>query len=465
MHDNRFISYPVTNYLAGQHQDGWQPLRGDHIKCYNNYFENITNYPFYGDAYYGGFSHLYIFNNIIALTDPEVQQEDSPQGLVVGSEMNQAPFDNIVVAHNIVVDYTWHQAIAVGSGGSGTISYGANIGVWNNLATNNGAVDNGHPVFGETGNSKVTILNNVNFLHMPTGAGVFADYIQNYADAADFHLVSSAATLIGKGTNLSAQAGNCPELMFDRAGKPRPTSGAWDIRPYQYASTPIPPDPIPPEPTTTFGVTTVYPTTDGGNLGLICAQKATLNADATLQSLAFYIVTANGNLRLGLYDATGANGNPGKKLAETASVKTVKGWNTLPVLSPVALKAGTYWLAYEVDANATQYAVDRSSGALVVADSTYGTLPATFPASSGERANWSFYGNVDTTPPVPTPGVGNPKWNAVVGYHLYYGTSSGALNNKIVVNGCSASTATIADLIVGTTYFYVVCPFDNAGLE
>lgn len=468
MHDNRFISYPETNYLAGQHQDGWQPLRADHIKIYNNYFENISNYPIYGDAYYGGFSHFYVFNNIVALTDPEVQHEDSPQGISIASEMNQAPFDNVVVAHNIVVDYTWHRAILVGNGGSGTIAFGANIGVWNNVATNNGAVENGQPVFGETGNPKVTLLNNVNFLSMPTGAGVFKDYTQNKADVADFRLVSTATALIGKGTNLSVQAANCPELAKDRDGKPRPANGGWDIGPYQYDSgstPPIPPDPIPPGPVTTFGVTTVYPTTDGGNLGLICAQKATLAADATLQSLAFYIVTPSGALRLGLYDATGTGGNPGKRLAETASVKAVKGWNTLNVLSPVALKGGTYWLAYEVDANGTQFAVDRSSGALVVANQTYGTLPATFPASSGERANWSFYGNVSTTPPGPMPGIGNPKWNAVVGYHLYYGTSSDALNNKVVVNGCTASTVAISGLIAGTTYFYVVCPFDGAGLE
>jgi hypothetical protein len=46
VYKNRFISYPVTNYLAGQHQDGTQSLGGDHIKWYNNYLQDVSNYAF-----------------------------------------------------------------------------------------------------------------------------------------------------------------------------------------------------------------------------------------------------------------------------------------------------------------------------------------------------------------------------------------------------------------------------------
>jgi hypothetical protein len=231
-YNNKCVSYPVSQYLAGQHQDGSQPLGGDHIKWYNNYFENVTGYPFYGDAYYAGFSNLYIFNNIIALTDPEVQSEDSPQGICVNSEMNNAPFSNVVVSNNLIADYTFHTAINVGDRGSGTISYGLNIGLWNNIATNNTSDKNTNGVFKNQGNPKVTNVANVNLNPLATGRRVFVSYTQNKANLADFHLVSTASSLIGKGTNLSAYAAQCPEIMFDRDGKPRPASGAWDIGPY-----------------------------------------------------------------------------------------------------------------------------------------------------------------------------------------------------------------------------------------
>jgi hypothetical protein len=147
--------------------------------------------------------------------------------------MSSAPFNNIVVCNNLIADYTWHPATSVGDGGAGTISYGINIGIWNNVATNNGAVANGHPVFGNQGNPKVANVANVNFLPMATGSGVFVNYAQKHGDTADFHLVSSATALIGKGTNLSANAAECPEIMFDRDGKPRPATGAWSVGLYE----------------------------------------------------------------------------------------------------------------------------------------------------------------------------------------------------------------------------------------
>ena len=251
-YNNKCVSYAVGQYLAGQHQDGSQPLGGDHVKWYNNYFENVTGYPFYGDAYYAGFSNVYIFNNIIVLTDHEVQSEDSPQGIAIGSEMTNAPFSNIIVSNNLIADYGWHYAINLGDGGSGTVSYGSNVGLYNNIATNNYNEDNGHPVFSNQGNPKVANANNVNFLPLATGSGVFVSYTQSKANVADFHLVSSAASLIRKGTNLSAKAAQCPEIMFDRDGKPRPTTGAWDIGPYQYVSGAPTPTPVPtPAPTPT----------------------------------------------------------------------------------------------------------------------------------------------------------------------------------------------------------------------
>lgn len=235
-YNNKLLGYSVgSGYLGGQHQDGSQPLGGDRIKWYNNYAQDVSNYPFYGDAFYAGFTNLYVFNNIIAIVDSGLRIEDSPQGISVGSEMNNAPFSNIIVTNNIIVDYGQHYAINVGDGGSGTIAYGANVGLWNNIATNNTNSDTGHPTFGNSGNPGVTNINNVN-LAIATGAGIWTSYVQNRADIADFHLLATATQFIGHGTNLSSNAAQCPEIQFDRDGVQRPTSGAWDIGPYQYVS-------------------------------------------------------------------------------------------------------------------------------------------------------------------------------------------------------------------------------------
>ncbi|MEK7138619.1 MAG: hypothetical protein AAB799_00365, partial [Patescibacteria group bacterium] len=57
--------------------------------------------------------------------------------------------------------------------------------------------------------------------------------------------------------------------------------------------------------TITIGETTILPADDSGNGNLLLAQSTTLSQTATIQSLSFYVTTAAGNLRLGIYDATG----------------------------------------------------------------------------------------------------------------------------------------------------------------
>ena len=89
------------------------------------------------------------------------------------------------------------------------------------------------------------------------------------------------------------------------------------------------------------------------------AQPATLSQTATIQSLSFYIVTASGNLRLGIYDATGPSGRPGAKKAETASITPTTGWNTANVITPVSLPPGTYWLAYLASSNSLRFKADK----------------------------------------------------------------------------------------------------------
>jgi Bacterial Ig-like domain (group 2) len=162
--------------------------------------------------------------------------------------------------------------------------------------------------------------------------------------------------------------------------------------------------PCTPTSTITMGETAILVTGDGNNANLLIAQQATLGQTATLQSLSFYVTAVAGALRLGVYDATGPNGQPGIKLAETASFPAVAGWNTQPVAS-VTLGAGPYYLAYLPSDNGLGF-VKASGAASYFFSYAYGAMPATFSTVvSTTTSHWSFYGTltpVTTTVPVPT---------------------------------------------------------------
>src|SRR3989344_9553336 len=110
--------------------------------------------------------------------------------------------------------------------------------------------------------------------------------------------------------------------------------------------------------TVTIGETTILTNPDNGNGNLLVAQSTTLSQTATIQSLSFYVTTAGGNLRLGIYDATGPGGGPGTKMAETNSFTPITGWNTANVVTPVSLTVGTYWLAYLPSSSSLGFKID-----------------------------------------------------------------------------------------------------------
>ena len=123
--------------------------------------------------------------------------------------------------------------------------------------------------------------------------------------------------------------------------------------------------PPPPAPTVTMGESSILSVNDSGNGNLLVSQKATLAQTGILRRLSFYVTTAAGNLRLGVYTPNGPSGGPGQKLAETASFTPTAGWNTVNVLSPVTLGAGSYWLAYLPSSSSLGFrAGERRRGAL-----------------------------------------------------------------------------------------------------
>jgi hypothetical protein len=150
------------------------------------------------------------------------------------------------------------------------------------------------------------------------------------------------------------------------------------------------PDLAPPPPIR-IGETNILDIDDSGNADLLLAQSATLAKAGTIQSLSFYVTQAAGLLRLGIYDATGPNGGPGQKRAETAEMTPVVGFNTVKVVTPVALTAGTYWLAYAPSDNNLHF-VRTDGGSIAYYSQPYGAMPAVFSTTPTNMAtHWSFY--------------------------------------------------------------------------
>jgi hypothetical protein len=165
-----------------------------------------------------------------------------------------------------------------------------------------------------------------------------------------------------------------------------------------------------------IGVTQVFPAADNGNANLLIVQQTSLGQAATLKNLNFYATQAAGSLILGVYDATGTNGGPGNLLATTAQFSPTVGWNMQPVLAPVALPAGSYWLAYFPSSNALAFR-KQLAGNCYYYNLNFGALPSVFvlAAANNLTVEWSFYASLDTstdsiTPPAtpnPTPSPGS----------------------------------------------------------
>jgi len=154
-----------------------------------------------------------------------------------------------------------------------------------------------------------------------------------------------------------------------------------------------------------IGEPNVLPTDDNGNGNMLFAQAATLSQTATLQSLSFYVTSAAGKLRLGVYDATGPGAGPGAKRAETAEMTPVTGWNTAAVVTPISLSAGNYWLAYLPSDNGLAF--KKTASSTINSRSyacTYGAMPSTYSTSPNTTpSHWSFYATFNGSGSLVTP--------------------------------------------------------------
>jgi hypothetical protein len=146
-----------------------------------------------------------------------------------------------------------------------------------------------------------------------------------------------------------------------------------------------------PGPTINIGETSVLSGADNGNGNLLVVQKAALPATAVLQGMSFYVTSAADKLRLGMYDDSGPGGGPGNKVAETAEISPVSGWNKAATL-PTVLPAGTYWLAYFPSSDSLAFVKNPDGAGGWTRSLPYGPLPSQFPANpSSTGSSWSLY--------------------------------------------------------------------------
>ena len=134
-----------------------------------------------------------------------------------------------------------------------------------------------------------------------------------------------------------------------------------------------------------------------------------------LQGISIYINSVDGNLRLGLYDATGPSGGPGAKKAETNGFATTTGWNTANVITPVTLTAGTYWLSIcPTEQRPFRQLTGDVWGVALCFRLAYRNLPAT---SRPRRRSWSKPGALAFYSSLPAPLAGTHP--AVEGNIIY----------------------------------------------
>jgi hypothetical protein len=184
--------------------------------------------------------------------------------------------------------------------------------------------------------------------------------------------------------------------------------------------------------TITVGDTNLEGAPDNGNGNFVLAQETKLSVSATIDSLSFYVTEAAGDLTLGIYDATGPRGGPGKLLAVTRSFATAAGWNTANVETPVPLAAGNYWLAYLPSSGNLSFLKQNNSGSCLYKEQRYSAgMPASFGTSTSNctPTTWSFYATLTSS-------------SSVVGVSGACGSSNGAdLTSAPTTNLCSAGTA------------------------
>jgi hypothetical protein len=122
--------------------------------------------------------------------------------------------------------------------------------------------------------------------------------------------------------------------------------------------------------------------------------RYTLPSPGTVVSLSIYVGAVTGQLQLGVYSDTGTK--PGTLLAVTAPFTPLASqWTTVPI-SPLALAAGNYYLAWQKETAGTEIHFDAGvdgDAYFAFSGNAFGSMPASYPTGTTDNMQWSIYAN------------------------------------------------------------------------
>jgi hypothetical protein len=213
IYNNRFIGVNVNPYNGFQHQDGIQ-TRGPRVRIYNNYFENIWNYPVYGDIRDQQDPESFqVFNNVF--------YNNPSTNITVGCNP-ASNIDDVRVFNNTIVN--GGTGVAIGTGGGCTVT---NAYVVNNLLYNVN-----------------TPMNNIAGVTVSNNTDGDTSGINFVNPMSDFHLQAGSTAAISQG--ISPSYINSITTR-DRDGKARPNGSSWTIGAFEFGSTTGIVTPAPPQ--------------------------------------------------------------------------------------------------------------------------------------------------------------------------------------------------------------------------
>lgn len=213
------------------------------------------------------------------------------------------------------------------------------------------------------------------------------------------------------------------------------------------------------------------------NLGV----KFTTDVGGYVTGIRFYKGSGNSGTHVGsLWSSSG------RLLARaTFTNETATGWQTVTFSEPVAVRAGRSYTASYL-APKGRYAIDQGYFSRTFTASPlratagvykYGSK-SSFPSSQWNSSNYwvdVVFTTTTASAPAPAPApdtTATLSWAAsstpsVVGYRIYYGTSSGKYLQArgAGINAGNGNSFTVADLSPGNTYFFSVTAVDDKGNE
>jgi hypothetical protein len=150
----------------------------------------------------------------------------------------------------------------------------------------------------------------------------------------------------------------------------------------------------------TIGLSTKGSVLDSGDSNYLNGSKVTTSNGGTISSMSVYVggidaLSSNQSYQLAIY--TDNANKPGSLVASSATgTLTANSWNTLPINATLQPNT-SYWLMYNTNGRTTtvnnMYYNNGTvgQGAYSSGSVTFGTWPATFPASQLSRAIYSLH--------------------------------------------------------------------------